>query len=90
MNQKGINCCFFVFVCSALNEEAGKLLLEEFEAFASRARLMTEIHSLNPKKAASKAAAAAAADADAESGAAAASPRKDAKKLEKKKSLKRL
>ena len=66
------------------------VVMHGVEAFASRARLMTEIHSLNPKKAASKAAAAAAADADAESGAAAASPRKDAKKLEKKKSLKRL
>ncbi len=75
---------------SALNEEAGKLLLEEFEAFASRARLMTEIHSMNPKKAALKAAAAAAADVEAESGASSASPKKDAKKLEKKKSLKRL
>ncbi len=75
---------------SALNEEAGKLLLEEFETFASRARLMTEIHSLNPKKAAVKAAAAAAVDAEAESGSSASSPKKDAKKLEKKKSLKRL
>jgi hypothetical protein len=51
---------------------------------------MTEIHSLNPKKAVMRAAAAAALDAEAESGASASSPKKDAKKLEKKKSLKRL
>lgn len=29
---------------SALNEEAGKLLLEDFEDFAKHARMMTEIH----------------------------------------------
>eukprot|EP00049_Salpingoeca_infusionum_P006938 m.113022 g.113022 ORF g.113022 m.113022 type:complete len:189 (-) comp13499_c0_seq2:357-923(-) len=29
---------------SALNEEAGKLLLEDFEAFATRAKMMTEVH----------------------------------------------
>lgn len=29
---------------SALNEEAGRLLLEEYEIFAAQARLMTEIH----------------------------------------------
>ncbi|KAG8569661.1 hypothetical protein GDO81_014509 [Engystomops pustulosus] len=29
---------------SALNEEAGRLLLENYEEYASRARLMTEIH----------------------------------------------
>lgn len=29
---------------SALNEEAGKLLLDNFEEFAQRATLMTEIH----------------------------------------------
>jgi len=29
---------------SALNEEAGKLLLESFEEFATKARLMTDIH----------------------------------------------
>ena len=30
--------------CAALNEEAGKLLLEGFEDFAKKARLMTSIH----------------------------------------------
>ena len=30
--------------CAALNEEAGKLLLEGFEEFAKKARLMTSIH----------------------------------------------
>ena len=33
---------------SALNEEAGKLLLESFEDFAKKARLMTEIHAKRP------------------------------------------
>ncbi|XP_075045910.1 ubiquitin-conjugating enzyme E2 S [Mixophyes fleayi] len=32
---------------SALNEEAGRLLLENYEEYASRARLMTEIHAQN-------------------------------------------
>jgi ubiquitin-conjugating enzyme E2 S len=31
-----------------LNEEAGKLLLESFEEFAKKARLMTEIHAKKP------------------------------------------
>ena len=29
---------------SALNEEAGKLLLEQYEDYSSRAKMMTEIH----------------------------------------------
>lgn len=33
---------------SALNEEAGKLLLESFDDFAKKARLMTEIHAKKP------------------------------------------
>jgi ubiquitin-conjugating enzyme E2 S len=32
------------FPDSALNEEAGKLLLEDYEAYAKHARLMTDIH----------------------------------------------
>lgn len=36
---------------SALNEEAGRLLLEGYEQFAARARLMTQIHA-KPKEAA--------------------------------------
>jgi ubiquitin-conjugating enzyme E2 S len=36
---------------SALNEEAGKLLLEQYEDFAKRAKMMTEIHA-KPKEAA--------------------------------------
>ena len=32
---------------SALNEEAGKLLLEDYEEYASRAKLYTEIHAKN-------------------------------------------
>jgi len=31
---------------SALNEEAGKLLLEHYEDYSQRARMMTEIHAL--------------------------------------------
>ncbi|XP_039597631.1 ubiquitin-conjugating enzyme E2 S [Polypterus senegalus] len=31
---------------SALNEEAGRLLLEDYSEYASRARLMTEIHAM--------------------------------------------
>lgn len=33
---------------SALNEEAGKLLLESFDEFARKARLLTEIHARRP------------------------------------------
>eukprot|EP00116_Pleurobrachia_bachei_P011514 sb/3471776/ len=29
---------------SALNEEAGRLLLEDYESFAARAKMMTEVH----------------------------------------------
>jgi len=31
---------------SALNEEAGRLLLEQYEDYEARAKLMTEIHAL--------------------------------------------
>jgi ubiquitin-conjugating enzyme E2 S len=34
---------------SALNEEAGKLLLEDYPAYSSHARLFTEVHALRPK-----------------------------------------
>ena len=34
---------------SALNEEAGKLLLEDYEAYAKHARLLTSIHALPAK-----------------------------------------
>ena len=33
---------------SALNEEAGKLILESFDDFAKKARLLTEIHAKKP------------------------------------------
>nr|XP_041568954.1 ubiquitin-conjugating enzyme E2 S [Taeniopygia guttata]XP_041568955.1 ubiquitin-conjugating enzyme E2 S [Taeniopygia guttata] len=36
---------------SALNEEAARLLLEDFERFAARARLLTEIHARDPRPA---------------------------------------
>jgi hypothetical protein len=35
---------------SALNEEAGKLLLEDYADFAKHARLMTSIHAQHPKR----------------------------------------
>ena len=35
---------------SALNEEAGKLLLEDYEGYAKHARLMTSIHALPAKR----------------------------------------
>ena len=34
---------------SALNEEAGKLLLESYDDYASRAKMMTKIHAHGPK-----------------------------------------
>lgn len=37
---------------SALNEEAGRLLLEDYEEYAARARLLTEIHGGGPGSAA--------------------------------------
>lgn len=36
---------------SALNEEAGKLLLEHYDDYSQRARMMTEIHAQAPAKA---------------------------------------
>lgn len=38
------------FPDSALNEEAGKLLYEDYEAYAKHARLMTSIHAQAPKR----------------------------------------
>lgn len=35
---------------SALNEEAGRLLLNQYDDYAARARLMTEIHAMSSKK----------------------------------------
>ena len=34
---------------SALNEEAGKLLLEQYEDYSRQAKMMTEIHALRHK-----------------------------------------
>lgn len=34
---------------SALNEEAGKMLLERYDDYCERARMMTEIHARPPK-----------------------------------------
>lgn len=38
------------FAESALNEEAGRLLLEDYEAFAKQARLMAQIHAMPAKR----------------------------------------
>ena len=38
------------FPDSALNEEAGKLLLEDYEEYSKHARLMTSIHAQHPKR----------------------------------------
>ena len=35
---------------SALNEEAGKLLMEDYEAYAKHARLMTTVHAALGKR----------------------------------------
>ena len=40
---------------SALNEEAGKLLLEQYDTYFSRAKLYTEIHANTAKSSSSKA-----------------------------------
>ena len=38
------------FAESALNEEAGRLLLEDYEAFCQQAQLMTQIHATPAKR----------------------------------------
>ncbi len=45
---------------SALNEEAGKLLLERYDDYCARARLFTEIHAMSEAKASSSSASSAA------------------------------
>ncbi|CAM6129434.1 unnamed protein product [Calypogeia fissa] len=35
---------------SALNEEAGKMLMEDYDGYAKHARLMTSIHAMKPKQ----------------------------------------
>lgn len=45
MNFQTIKCLLIVPNAeSALNEEAGKLLLEHYDDYSSRAKMMTEIH----------------------------------------------
>lgn len=52
---------------SALNEEAGKMLLERYDDYSSRAKMITEIHA-QPAKNASGTSTTTSADADADSG----------------------
>jgi len=42
--------CALLFAESALNEEAGKLLLENYADYAKHARLMTSIHAQPSKR----------------------------------------
>lgn len=86
---------------SALNEEAGKLLLERYEDYFKHAQLMTSIHAIKPTDeataesetataAAADAADAAAADADALSKKRAAEKKDEKRAADKKRGLKRL
>lgn len=87
---------------SALNEEAGKLLLESFGDFAKKARLMTSIHAIKKPSVLTAAGGANALNAEAASGAGASGqasaagiggpvkPKPAARALDKKRSLKRL
>lgn len=62
---------------SALNEEAGKLLLEDYDAYYQRAKLMTSIQAMPKARAVA-------------SSPTKEAPKEAPKKVEKKKSLKRL
>ena len=82
---------------SALNEEAGKLLLERYDDYCSRARLFTEIHARSESKgtaAAASSSSSAPSSAEAASSSGEAVPKKVTKKekslKDKKKTLKRL
>ena len=81
---------------SALNDEAGKLLMEDYEAYASHARMMTSIHAMKKSNGADSAEENNDDDANGENnnntGAAPEKMKKAKtdKKLEKKRSLKRL
>jgi ubiquitin-conjugating enzyme E2 S len=87
---------------SALNEEAGKLLLESFGDFAKKARLMTSIHAIKKLSVLTAAGGANALNAEAASGAGASGQAtaagsisgpvkaKSGRALDKKRSLKRL
>ena len=86
---------------SALNEEAGRLFMEDYESYSQRARLLTSIHAIKEPEAGTSASPVELSDGDAgtkssgaptnskssgkEDGAAA-----EKKKMEKKRSLKRL
>ena len=85
---------------SALNEEAGKLLLERYDDYCSRARLFTEIHARSESKGAAASSSSAPSSASSSTSAEASSssgeavPKKVTKKekslKDKKKTLKRL
>lgn len=73
---------------SALNEEAGRLLLENYEDYAKTARLMTSIHAQPQAKA--SIAAAEEAPTDAKTPVVAVDKKTSAQQQQKKKALKRL
>lgn len=86
---------------SALNEEAGRLFMEDYDSYSQRARLLTSIHAIKEPEAGTSASPVEFSDGDAgtkSSGAPTSSktsgkedgPAADKKKMEKKRSLKRL
>lgn len=85
--QKTIKCLLiYPNPESALNEEAGRLLLEQYEDFSRHARMMTDIHAKPLKGETSSSSVAKMKTADSCS----AGVNADKKKKEKKKALKRL
>lgn len=74
---------------SALNEEAGRLLLEHYDDYSRQAKMMTEIHALRQKNTQSKEHKK---DTSVELGISKKRPAEDAKKkkVDKKRALKRL
>ncbi len=76
---------------SALNDEAGKLLLEAYDDFAQRARMFTDLYAKSGADAKSDCSQGAAAGAPSSSSSSGSAPKKKAKKGDKKsKSLRRL
>ena len=81
---------------SALNEEAGKLLLEHYNEYSKQAKMMTEIYALQPKSSSSSSSSSTNNSSEASSSKTTlvnkkrAAEKLEKKKLEKKRALKRL